>query len=417
MNIEKFSFGMGDRFGRQGQAQLQAIVKAAGLGLHVAPVWNKSHREHTTVHTTPDAVRAEANAAVQALGWASPYYVDADHIHLGTVDGFLEASDFYTMDLAEAIGAPVEDLLLDDFVSRNERYFGSLRIPGIDRVFEVTPDKVRAIGRTYLAATRQAGEIYRHIAAAKGADAFIPEVSMDETNEPQTPLDIFFILEALAQEGVPVQTFAPKFTGRFNKGVDYVGDLIRFEQEFEEDVLVLKQAAQEFGLPRNLKLSVHSGSDKFSIYEPIRRILKKHDAGLHIKTAGTTWLDECIGLAMAGDDGFAIAQKVYEGAYTRIDEISKPYATVIDIDPAALPHPTEVATWTGERFAAALRHEPDCAEYNSSLRQLLHVGYKIAAEMGPVYLDALDRHAEIIAKGVTDNLLRKHLLPIFGTNT
>ena len=87
---------------------------------------------------------------------------------------------------------------------------------------------------------------------------------MDETDEPQRPEELLFILAAIAAENIPVQTIAPKFTGRFNKGVDFAGDVGRFNREFEADVCVIKSAVEAFGLPEDLKLSVHSGSDKFS---------------------------------------------------------------------------------------------------------------------------------------------------------
>ena len=117
-------------------------------------------------------------------------------------------------------------------------------------------------------------------------------------------------------------------------------------------------AINEFRLPENLKLSVHSGSDKFAIYRPMHEALKKFDAGVHLKTAGTTWLEELIGLAVAGGDGLEIAKDVYRGAWGRFDELCAPYASVVDIDRAALPSPEVVARWDGEAFAAALRHEP-----------------------------------------------------------
>src|SRR5437660_12811486 len=119
---------------------------------------------------------------------------------------------------------------------------------------------------------------------------------MDEPDSPQTPPELLVILAAIADEKIPIQTIAPKFTGRFNKGVDYVGDVVQFEKEFSEDLAVIAFAIKQYGLPGNLKLSVHSGSDKFSIYGPIRRSLKKFGAGVHVKTAGTTWLEELTGL-------------------------------------------------------------------------------------------------------------------------
>ncbi len=160
---------------------------------------------------------------------------------------------------------------------------------------------------------------------------------MDETDSPQTPVELLIILAALADERLPIQTIAPKFTGRFNKGVDYVGDLAKFEQEFSDDIAVLAFAIEQYGFPANLKLSIHSGSDKFSLYAPIHNLLKKSGAGVHLKTAGTNWLEELIGLAEAGGDGLKIAKEIYREAYSHRQELCEPYAAVIDIDPAQLP--------------------------------------------------------------------------------
>ncbi len=118
----------------------------------------------------------------------------------------------------------------------------------------------------------------------------------------QTPPELLIILAALADEKIRLQTIAPKFTGRFNKGVDYVGDLGQFEREFNDDLAVIAHAVTAYGLPKNLKLSVHSGSDKFSLYPIIRKALQRTGAGVHVKTAGTTWLEELIGLCEAGGE-------------------------------------------------------------------------------------------------------------------
>jgi len=236
---------------------------------------------------------------------------------------------------------------------------------------------------------------------------------MDETDEPQTPVEMLFILAAIADEDIPARTIAPKFTGRFNKGVDYVGDVEKFSKEFKEDVAVVAFAIKEFGLPSDLKLSVHSGSDKFSIYGPMARTLKQFDAGLHLKTAGTTWLEELIGLAMAGGDGLALAKEIYAKAVSRIDELCGPYATVIDIDRARLPSPKTVDRWDEEAFASALRHNLSCERYDLNLRQLLHVAYKIPAEMGQRYFDALNKYEEVIAQNVTENIYDRHIKPLF----
>lgn len=413
MKLPRFSMGIGDRFAHQGKAQLAAFVKAKQLGVEVTPVWNKSNREHNIVHSEPTSVRAEADGAVKALGWTSPYFVDADHVGIKTVDRFVAPSDFFTLDVADFINKPAQEADIKAFVSKHGRYAGSLKIPGITGQLDVSTARIEAIARKYLYACQEAGRIYQHVQATKNGKDFVTEVSMDETDQPQTPVELFFILAALADQKVPVQTIAPKFTGRFNKGVDYVGDLKQFEKEFNEDLSVIAHAIKEFGLPADLKLSVHSGSDKFSIYPIIRRAVRGHGAGLHIKTAGTTWLEELIGLASAGGDGLAIAREVYAQALGRFDELTAPYATVIDVDRAKLPAAAEVNAWTGDQYAAALRHDQSQRAYNSSFRQLLHVAFKVAAQMESRYTDALKTFEPIVARNVTENMYDRHLKRVF----
>ncbi len=417
MKLEKYTFGVGDRFGKQGKAQLEAFRKALKAGVSVVPVWNKSHREHEIIGTGPGAVRAEADGVTDALSWDRAYFVDADHIGLGNVDLFIEASDFFTLDVAECIGQRTDHGDVDRFVDYCGKYTGNLEIPGISEQFEVTEDEIRKIADTFLGAVKQAGRIYRHIENRKGRGNFVVEVSMDEAEAAQTPLEMFFILAAISQEGIPAQTIAPKFTGRFNKGVDYVGDVRVFASEFDNDISVISYAVREFRLPENLKLSVHSGSDKFSIYEPMQKALRKHDAGLHLKTAGTTWLEELIGLAEAEGRGLAVAKQVYAQSLKRYEELCEPYAPVIDIDRSSLPDLEDVGGWSGEEFALALRHDQDCKDYNPNFRQLLHVAYKIAAEMGEDYFDALEEFEESIAGNVTQNIFDRHMVPLFGIET
>lgn len=414
MKLGKYSIGVGDRFGHQGKAQLEAIIRGAGHGVHVTPVWNKSYREHSIVKTSPDHVRAEADAAARALGWKRPYFVDADHVGLSTVDGFITGSDFFTLDVADFTGQAASDSDIDAFVRQNKLYVGRLHVPGIEEELLLTEEDIRKIAAKYLLAVQEAGRIYRHIESIKGKANFVTEVSMDETDQPQGPIQLFFILAAVADEGIPAQTIAPKFSGRFNKGVDYVGDVAQFSREFEQDLCVIKHAVNNFGLPENLKLSVHSGSDKFSIYSPINKALSNHDAGLHLKTAGTTWLEELIGLASADGEGLEIAKEVYCRAFDRYEELAGPYATVIDIDREKLPAPERVAEWSSEPFVAALRHHPSCSRYDRNLRQLLHIGYKVAAEMGNRYIAALKKFEAEIAPNVTDNIYQRHLVPVFG---
>jgi hypothetical protein len=298
-------------------------------------------------------------------------------------------------------------------LARHPELVGKVIIPRVEQPFETTESFVLGVANKFLAAVQHAGEIYRLLVDKKGAGTFIPEISMDETDLPQTPVELLIILAMIADEKVPIQTIAPKFTGRFNKGIDYIGDLEQFAKEFNEDLAAIAFSIHSYDLPDNLKLSVHSGSDKFSIYKIIHEAVTSLDAGVHLKTAGTTWLEEVIGLAESGGAGLEIAKEIYADAYAHGEELCAPYATVIDIDPAKLPLPDQVDGWSSEQFTSALRHDQTNPEYNPSLRQLLHVGFKVAAKMGPRYLEALENNESIVAKNVTANLFERHIRPVF----
>jgi hypothetical protein len=124
-------------------------------------------------------------------------------------------------------------------------------------------------------------------------------------------------------------------------------------------------------------------------------------------------LEELIGLAEADGEGLDLAKEIYVEAYSRREELCAPYAAVINIDPAQLPAPELVGRWSPEQFVSALRHDPTCSAYNPSLRQLLHVGFKVAARMGTRYLDLLSVMETTIAMNVTVNLFDRHLKPLF----
>ena len=414
MKLEKYTFGIGDRFAQQGEAQLKAIMQARSRGIEIVPVWNKSNREHMTIHTGPEDVRKEADTAVRNLNWPHAYYVDADHINLATVDRFIPHSDFFTLDVADFIGSRVSDEEVRKFLRWAAPYAGKLEIPGIDEPLPAGQDFLESVAGQFLGAIREAAAIYQHIAHVKGNEEFIAEVSMDEVDNPQTPGELFFILLMIHHYGIPAQTIAPKFTGRFNKGVDYSGDVTRFRKEFEEDLLVIDHAVRSFGLPENLKLSVHSGSDKFTIYPIMGELITRHDKGIHVKTAGTTWLEEVIGLAMSGGEALQMAREIYRKAHTRREELCAPYATVIDIDPATLPDPSEVDKWSGEKFANTLRHLPGHPDYQPGFRQLIHVGYKVAAEMGNAFLEMVRKNSEVVAQQVTTNIFDRHIQRLFN---
>jgi hypothetical protein len=368
--IERYSIGAGDRFGRQGAAQIAAFRKVREKGVNVAIVWNKSNREHVLTGTEPADQRAAAERAIEETGWDGPWHVDADHIGLATVDRFAPHCDFFTLDVADYTGKSAVPEAIDAFAAKHANLPAAKGIPA-----RLDAAAIRAAAGRYLHAVDEAAKIYRRICELRKGDDFVTEVSMDETAIPQTPAELIVILAALADAGVPVQTLAPKFSGRFNKGVDYVGDIASFFKEFEANVRVAKWSADAFGLPKSLKISVHTGSDKFSLYKGMGEIIR--------------------------------------AAYDRFDEVAAPYAEVIDIDRQQLPSPDEVDCWEGPALVAALRHVQADKRFDPGMRQLVHVAFRVAAAMGGRYLEALDRHKAAVSRNVTTNLWERHLVPLF----
>jgi tagaturonate epimerase len=413
MEIAKYSMGIGDRFGLEGPAQLRAFQVAKDRGIEITPVWNKSNREHLLIGTEPLDVRREADSATKAGGWTGAYHVDADHIGLGNVDKFIAAADFYTIDVADYIGKAVSSNAIAAYLADMKRYIGELRLPGMTEPMKVTRASLESIAGKYLLAIEQASRVYRHIVAKKGPGNFITEVSFDEADSPQTPAELLFILAGLAREEIPAMTVAPKFSGEFLKGIDYQGDLAQFAGEFEADLAVLEFAKAEFKMPDCLKLSIHSGSDKFSLYPIMHRLIKARGGGIHLKTAGTTWLEEVIGLASAGGEGLAFVKTLYREGYARYDEMAKPYLFVIRIDKAKLPTPDAVDEYSAEQYVQALRHVSSCKSFNIHLRQLVHICFKIAAEKGEAYRALLETHRKAVEACVTENILKRHLEPLF----
>jgi hypothetical protein len=177
--------------------------------------------------------------------------------------------------------------------------------------------------------------------------------------------------------------------------------------------MVIDFAIREFGLPENLKMSIHSGSDKFAIYPFIGSIIRKYDKGIHLKTAGTTWLEEVIGLAESGGEALDFVREIYSKSLEKIEELCAPYADVIDINISSLPSKTEVAKWNNKKFASSLRHVPGNKDYNANMRQLIHVAYKLAALQMDKYYRLLEANEPIVSQCVYENMFNRHICRIF----
>jgi len=410
--LGQFSIGIGDRFGMEGRAQLRALKQALEKGVEITPVWNKSNREHTLIGTEPISTRAAAAAAVQAEGWTRPFFVDADHIGMKPVDRFIDACDFFTLDVADYIGkaAPAEEI--ERFIAAITPHIGVVRHPGLDHDLKISGEALHAFSQKYVYAIQEAAKTYAYIKQKKGEGNFVAEVSVDEAYDPQTPAELYLFLAGLAHVGIAASTVAPKFSGAFLKGIDYVGDVNGFAKEFKDDLAVIAIAKDKFGLPQELKLSVHSGSDKYSLYPHIYSIIKKNGGGVHLKTAGTTWLEEVIGLA-SDTSTLPIAKKIYALAFDRFEELRKPYETVVEIEQSKLPAPSVVNAWTSEQYVAALKHDQGSKTLDKNFRQLVHIAFRIAAEMGDEFKNGLVQARESIEHNVTYNLYNRHIEPLF----
>ena len=236
---------------------------------------------------------------------------------------------------------------------------------------------------------------------------------MDETEARRRRRELLIILAAIADEKIPIQTIAPKFTGRFNKGVDYVGDVAQFEKEFSQDLAVIAHAVDPYGLPANLKLSVHSGSDKFSIYGAIRaragaerRRRPRQDGGHHLARGADRAGGGRRRGAGAGERSVRRSVRASRGAVRAVrrgDRHRLCKAARARGGPG----------WTADEYTSALRHDQSNPGFNPNVRQLLHVGYKVAAKMGPRYLRMLDECEESISRNVTENLFERHIQPLF----
>jgi hypothetical protein len=284
------SFGFGDRLGLATPGHITA-VKGTGL----APIFaQQSVRENARTGRTPQQVMDDAKRAVEAAKWDAPWGADADH--LKTVDDlrpFVAAGyTFFTVDP----GAHVDNAADADPVSVLQEKAAGQNWDELSVLYLSTNGEagfgkfdseslLRALVK-YGRAIQHTVGMYRRLSELK--DVFDFEVSVDETDAPTTPLEHYFIANELTRAGVKFTSLAPRFIGRFEKGVDYIGDLAALDAEMAQHAAV----TAHFG---TYKLSLHSGSDKFSVY-PL--IVKHWGSRLHVKTAGTSYLEALRALAM-----------------------------------------------------------------------------------------------------------------------
>ena len=277
------SFGFGDRLGLATPGHISAVC-----GTKFGPIFaQQSVRENARTGRTPQQVMDDAKRAVEAANWDSPWGADADHLRtLEDIPTFVETGyTFYTVDPGEyvdnAADADPLDVLKQKVARFNWDELSALYLyQNCEQVWcHFEAESLMRATVKYGGAIQHAVAMFNHLCQMK--DEFDFEVSVDETDSPTTPLEHFFIANELTRLGVRFTSLAPRFIGRFEKGADYIGDLNTLDAEFAKHALVTKN----FG---TYKLSLHSGSDKFSVY-PL--IAKHWGERIHVKTAGTSYLE------------------------------------------------------------------------------------------------------------------------------
>ena len=360
------SFGFGDRLGLATPGHIAAV-----RGSKFSPVFaQQSVRENLRTGRSPQQVLEEARRAVEACGWQSAWGADADHLKsVDDLPPFVEAGyTFFTVDP----GAQVDNAADSDSLARLQEKAPNAELDRLtDRYLhpagqqpwgEFDLENLLRAEVKYGRAIRLAAGMYRHLCQMK--DVFDFELSVDETDAPTTPLEHFFIASELIQLGVRFTSLAPRFIGRFEKGVDYIGDLQALETELARHAAVMAH----FG---TYKLSLHSGSDKFSVYPLIARHWGER---LHVKTAGTSYLEALRLLAEVEPALFERIWKLACQCYPQ-ERASYHVSAQVELVPAGLARPDLL-----EDFQA---------------REILHVTFGAAlAQFGPEIKAALVSHAE-----------------------
>jgi tagaturonate epimerase len=381
------SFGFGDRLGLATPGHISA-VKGTGL----APIFaQQSVRENARTGRTPQQVMEDAKRAVEAAKWEAPWGADADH--LKTVDDlppFVAAGyTFFTVDP----GAHVDNAADTDSVSVLQEKAKGQNWDELSALYLSTnndnPERTGAGGygtfdsERLLRALVKYGRAINHTIAmfqrlSELKEAFDFEVSVDETDAPTTPLEHFFIANELTRAGVKFTSLAPRFIGRFEKGVDYIGNLAALDAEMAKHAAVTAR----FG---TYKLSLHSGSDKFSVY-PL--IVKHWGSRLHVKTAGTSYLEALRALAVTDP---ALFERIWVLGLESYDTDRATYHVSADtkLVPAGLPLPALL-----DDFHA---------------REILHVTFGSAlTQFGTEIKSALVKHADVYNANLQKHF-RKHL--------
>ncbi|MFB0536092.1 MAG: tagaturonate epimerase family protein [Anaerolineae bacterium] len=415
------SAGCGDRLGLATPGHIRAVRRCAGI----APIFaQQSIREMTRTQRTADQVMDDVSWGVFQEGWREGFGSDADHLKTADdVDVCVDAGfTLYTVDpgdhvdneahtasrdvLVDKVHVLPWDVLEDTPQALNERYLGRTFDLGEGFGLAFSEEILLRAAAKYGRAIAHTVQMYRHLVSRMGdkpsstlrqiypeqsrraqgsGQGFELEVSVDETETPTSPHEHFFVANELKRLGVQWVSLAPRYIGRFEKGVDYIGDLARFEAEFVKHVAIARHLGP-------YKLSLHSGSDKFSIYP----IIARHAGDLvHLKTAGTSYLEALRAIASIDPPLF---RQILAFAHERYGEDKATYH--MSADPARVPAPDQLAD---SELAGVL----DLFDG----RQVLHVTFGSALDrFGQRLKEMLAQHEEVYYAALETHF-RRHLMP------
>jgi hypothetical protein len=336
------SVGMGDRLGIATPGHVRAMTGSQGGRMPIFA--QQSIREMVRTGRTPQQVLDEATWGVFEAGWQRGMGADADHLKtVQHIDACLEAGyTFFTFDPGAFVDNESHTDDMSTLKEKAERVPAHLKLDqtGLSgKIFDVEGNQITLDEPTLLKALVKYGRaiahvvsMYEHLRQATKNQPFEVEISMDETELPTSPAEHIYIAHELRRLGVSWVSFAPRFIGRFEKGVDYIGDL----KAFEADLAIHAAIARQLG---PYKLSLHSGSDKFSIY-PL--FMQKTQGMAHLKTAGTSYLE---GLRTIAAIEVNLIKEIYHFALERFETDKQSY--LISARVANAPKPEEVTDWQG----------------------------------------------------------------------
>lgn len=397
------SAGCGDRLGSATPGHIRAIRAVGGIAPILA---QQSMRENARTGRTPQQVMDDAMWGVFEEGWRDPWGADADHLKTtADIDLCVAAGyTFYTIDPGDHVdnAAHTDELAvlrekfnvlpwqrLHDYPdAMRARYLSSWGKPGgAGEVLALAFDEMSLLRAAckYGKALGHTAAMYEHVVVAKGGEPFELEVSVDETETPTSPLEHAFVASELSRLGVVWVSLAPRYVGRFEKGVDYIGDLATFDAEFAQHAEIARVLGP-------YKLSIHSGSDKFSIYPS----MAKHTRRIaHLKTAGTSYLEALRAVAKSDPTLF---REILTLARARYGEDRASYHVSADVE--RVPDQSEL---TDDGLPGVL----DLFDG----REVLHVTFgSVLAMYGDQLRAVLDANEEVYRDVLKAHFVR-HLMP------